>query len=420
MRPMAPARAPLLAGTLLTLSAALALPAQRPTAPTPGTPAAAPPGPTAVKPVPSSRTRWKAKRAVEIASEYDDNVFLLSDSRKPDLDPPSAASATSGRYAGMQSAGDVITTLRGSLAFRGPGLGGRALAIRPEAGVAYYTQNADRRSVALGLAVDQDLPHGSRVHLTASTTPSYFARNYLADAVDANGDGIIASSERRYRHGTYRETGADVEYRLRLDKSTKKRPFGADLEVGGGWYGRSYEAPFAVRNVSGPTVNAAVLMTMTRSFDLDVRYGLEALSATPAPQVMVLDETDVGRDLNANGRATDANVRVVGTMDRSHTEQVAGVRGTFALGKRTDLRLDFDHRWRTFSSEQPLDLANNGRRDARNSGGAEFSYAIGQGVRLSARGELASQRLRRGGDAGLGEIDDYTRRRLSLGVRYEF
>ena len=368
----------------------------------------------------SSRPTWKVRRTVEIASEYDDNVFLLPDSRKPDLDPPSIASTASGRYVGMQSAGDVITTLRMLLAVRGPGISGRTLSIRPEVGIAYYAQNADRRSMSLGLALEQELPHRGRLRIVGTTTPSYFARNYLVDAVDANNDGTIAPSERLYRQGTYRESSLGVEYRRRLDKSSKKSPFGADLELGGGWYSRAYEAPFRGRDLHGPVLKAGLLVTVSRSFGVDLRYELEALSATPTTQVMVLDETDVRRDLNGNGSATDGNVRVVSTIDRSHTEHVAGVRGTFAIGKRANLELDADRRWRSFSSEQPLDLSNFGRRDSRNSAGVEFTYTIARDMRLAARGELASQRLRRGGDAGLGEIDDYTRRRLSLGVRYEF
>lgn len=374
----------------------------------------------ATVPAQSGRPTWKVRRTVEIASEYDDNVFLLPDSRKPDLDPPSIASTASGRYVGMHSAGDVITTLRMLLAFRGPGISGRTLSIRPEAGIAWYAQNADRRSTALGLALEQELPHGSRLRIAASTTPNYFARNYLVDAVDANSDGTIAANERRYRQGTYSETSLDLEYRTRLDKSSKKSPFGAELELGGGWYARAYDAPFRGRDLNGPVLNAGLLLTLSRSLGLDLRYRLEALSATPSPQVMVLDETDVGQDLNGDGSSIDDNVRVMSTMDRSHTEHVAGVRGAFAIGRRGDLRLEVDRRWRTFSSGQPLDIANFGRRDSRNAGGVEFTYALARDVRLSARGELASQRLRRGGDAGLGEIDDYTRRRFSLGVRYEF
>lgn len=413
-----PARAPGAVGAILTLTLALPVLAQG------GAPdsvsASQTVRATAGVPAQSRRPTWKARRTVEVVSEYDDNVFLLSDSRKPDLSPPSIAATASGRYLGMPNAGDVITTLNMSVAFRGPGIGGRTLAIRPEAGLAYYAQNADRRNLALGLALEQALPHRRQLKIAATTTPSYFARNYLADAVDSNGDGTIAADERRYRHGTYRETSLDLEYRMRLDKSSKKSPFGADLELGGGWYARSYEAPFHGRDVNGPVLNAGLLLTVSRTLDVDVRYRLEALSATPTPQVMVLDETDVGRDLNGNGSTAEQNVRTVSIMDRSRNEHAVRARGTFAVGKRGKLELDVDRRWRLFSSEQPLDLANYNRRDVRNSGGIEFNYAIGPDMRLSARGELASQRLRRGGDAGLGEIDDYTRRRLSLAVRYEF
>lgn len=412
-------RAPSLVSALLSLSVPLPVLAQGGAPVTPSS-IQTTTQTTAALPAQSQRHPWKVRRTVEIASEYDDNVFLLRDSRKSDLSPPSIEATASGRYVGMRSSGDVVTTVGMLLAIRGPGIGGRSLSIRPEAGFAYYSQNADRRSLALGLALEQELPHHSRLTIAGTTTPSYFARNYLADAVDANGDGTIAAGERQYRQGTYRETSLDLEYRRRLDKSSKKSPFGADLELGGGWYARAYDAPFRGRDLNGPVLNAGLLLTVSRSLDLDLRYRLEALSATPTPQVMVLDETDVGRDLNGNGITTDADVRIVNTMDRSRTEHVAGVKGTFAIGRRANLELDVDRRWRSFSSEQPLDLANFGRRDTRNSGGVEFNYAIGRDMRLSARGELASQRLRRGGDAGVGEIDDYTRRRLSLAVRYEF
>ena len=145
-------RAPSLVSALLSLSVTFPVLAQD-GAPVAPSAAQTTTRTTATVPAQSGRPTWKVRRTVEIASEFDDNVFLLPDSRKPDLDPPSIASTASGRYLGMHSAGDVITTLRMLLAIRGPGIGGRTLSIRPEAGIAYYAQNADRRSVALGLAL---------------------------------------------------------------------------------------------------------------------------------------------------------------------------------------------------------------------------------------------------------------------------
>jgi hypothetical protein len=320
----------------------------------------------------------------------------------------------------MRSASDVITTVHASLALRGPGAFARTLEIRPDVGLAFYAQNAERRSIDLGLTFEQDLPHGSRMRLSAATTPSYFARNYLADASDANSDGTISSAERRYRPGAYRDGEIALDYRVRLNKATGKSPFGAALQIGGGFHTRSYDAPFQARDVSGPTADAWLLMEVSRHFSLDVGYDLAVLSATPTAQVMVVDEADVSRDLNGDATATDPDVRIIAAMDRSRTEHTMGTRAKFDLSRRTDLRLKLERRWRDFSSNEPLDRSNYGRRDARNVVGAEFTFALRPGLRLALSSELARQTLRRGGNASDGEIDDFSRRRFALGARYDF
>lgn len=357
---------------------------------------------------------------MRIASEYNDNVFLLTESTKPELESPSAGSALSGRYTGMRSASDVVTTVNASLAIRGPGAFSRTLEIRPDVGLAFYAQNAERRSIDLGLTLEQDLPHGNRMRLSVATTPSYFARNYLADASDANGDGTISSAERRYRPGAYRDGEIALDYRVRLNKATGKSPFGAALRIGGGFHTRSYDAPFQARDVSGPTAGAWLLMEVSRHVSVDIGYDLAVLSATPTAQVMVVDEADVSRDLNGNASAIDPNVRIVAAMDRSRTEHTMGSRAQFDLSRRTDLRLKLERRWRDFSSDEPLDRSNYGRRDARNVVGAEFTFALRPGLRLALSSELARQTLRRGASTSDSEIDDFSRRRFALGARYDF
>lgn len=367
-----------------------------------------------------SRDRWKVRRGVRIESEYDDNVFLLAEATKPDLESPSVGSALSGRYTGMRSAGDVITTVQASLAIRGPGAFARTLEIRPDAGLAFYAQNAERRNIDLGLTFEQDLPRGSRMRLSATTRPSYFARNYLSDATDTNGDGSISSAERRYRPGAYRDGKIALDYRVRLNKATGKSPFGAALRVGGGFHARSYDAPFQARDVSGPTAAAWLLMDVSRHFSIDVGYDLAVLSATPTPQVMVVDEADVSRDLNGNGSVTDPDVRSVAAMDRSRSEHTVGTRAQFDLSRRTDLHLKLERRWRDFSSDEPLDRSNFGRRDARTVVGAEFTFVLRPGLRLALSSDLSRQTLTRGENASEGEIDDFSRRRFALGARYDF
>lgn len=361
---------------------------------------------------------WKTRKTLEVVSEYDDNVFLLPESRKPDLDSPSSGELASGRYADMRGPGDVITTVKASIALRRRGLFGRDLEIRPEIAFDAYTRNAERRNLGIGLSLEQRLPHGSRARLVARMAPTYFARNYLTDAVDADLNGTISSAERIYLPGKYREGEVLADYRVRLDKSTKKRPFGAALQAGGGYYARSYDAPFAGRDLSGPTAHVALLTSLTRRVDVDLKWEFADLSATPASTVMVVDEPVAGSDLNGNGNATDSNVRTIGLADRSRSQHTIGARLHIDLGHRRALRFEAERRSRSYASRESTDYTYNGRRDARTSLGAELTIGLTDRVSLLTRAETASQTLDRGNDAGLGDIDDYTRHRFALGLRF--
>ena len=357
---------------------------------------------------------------IHVTSEYNDNAFLLTDSRKQDLTSRSPADVTSGRYAGMNSAGGVITIVAGAVSWRGPGLSGRSLEVRPEAAIAADLRNSERRNVELGLAITQSMPRGSEVRLSAHSTPSYFARNYLFDAIDANGDGTIADGERRYAAGRHRESEVSLAYRIRLNKATSKSPFGAAVRLGAGVYARTYEAPFSGRDLTGPTAEARLMLEPNKRFGIDLVYGFRSLGTSPAQQVMVMDETDVGRDLNSNFRSTDQNVRVSGLADYSRTEHLGGLRTNFELTSRSELRLQFERRFRQFSSHEATDFAHNGRRDARNQISAEMTFALRPGVRLSLGAEHATQVLRRGIASDVAEVDDYSRNRVALSLRFGF
>lgn len=380
--------------------------------------ATTPPASGAPRPEADRPAAWKVRSALEITSVYDDNVFLLSDSRKDDVASPSTGAVVSGRYADMQAAGDLVTSLAASVALRHRGLFGRPLEIQPEVALEANARSARRRSMAVGVGLEQELRRGGRVRLGAGFTPSQFARNFLADAEDVDGDGVISSFERRYAPATYRESEASLDYRVRLNKATKRSPAGAAIQVGAGYYARAYEAPFAGRDVAGPTAEVRLLTTVTRRVGVDLTYGFAELSGTPTSAVLLVDEATVGRDLNGNGSAADDNVRAVGMLDRSHTQHALGARLRVELGDRTDLRVDGERRSRTFRSDEPLDASNYRRHDARTTLGGALTFRMRPRIALVTSAEISSQALERGADAGQGEIDDYSRHRIALGVRY--
>lgn len=371
---------------------------------------------SALGPKPSS---WRVRTTLSTGSEYDNNVYLASSKGRTAID--ASATTTSGRYDGMPSSSDVITTVRAGVELAGDGLGGRKLSVTPRARYEFYAQNAARRNAQLDLSVAQDLGHGSELRLRGALTPNTFFKNYMFDAVDTNGDGSILGEERRYAAADFRELEAGADYRRRLDKSTSKSPVGASVRVGAGYYARDYDSRFAGRNLRGPTATADFVLSARRDTRFTLGYDVGKLSATTTPTVVLLDETVYGRDFNGNGRATDLNARSLQPVDRSRLEQQASLKAQTRVGARTELDVGYARRWRSFSSTQQFDVSNNGRHDARNEFAGELQVRLSKPLSLTVGAQSSGQQLNRPLDSGVsGEVDDYSRLRGIAGLTYKF
>lgn len=355
---------------------------------------------------------------VEITGEYDSNVFLLTDSRKSD--PGNSSADPSGRYANMESASDIIVQPAAGVRLQTTGVGGRQFAVVPQILYQQYLTNAERSHLTAGIEVSQDLPRSSRLRAGLSYTPDYFARNYLTNAVDANDDGNIAPSERRYAPGRYSDLDADVAYRFRIRKAPKGGGVAVRGEASGGYYTRSYDAPLSGRNLSGPTAAIGVDMDLGRAA-VALGYGYESMSATRGMEVLILNENAFGRDFNGNGRSRDIAARTTQSVDRSRTDHS----GTLALRLnprgRTDMLLEVEHRVRDFSSDEPFDIAHRGRRDRRNDVRGGVGFRLRRGLRLVGGAKFSSQTTNRGGDPAVAsDTDDFTRIRAHVGARITF
>lgn len=368
-----------------------------------------------------TRNAWGLSPAARVRVEYDNNVFLLSGSRKIDLAAPSSAEVASGRYADMESAHDIITSMSAAVELKGPGLQGETFRLTPSIGYDLYHQNSIRSSATLGVSLVQDLGKGGRLRLQGRLTPSYFAKNYLIDAVDTDATGTISDGERVYAPGEYRESDVSADIRVRLVNATRKQSIGAAVQVSGGYYARTNDVPFAARDLRGPELGAKVLFELGRRVGLDLEYAFATLSADPADQVQLLDEADYAQDLNGNGISTDQDVRVVSRVDRSRREHSIGAALRVDLRRTITLGLGYEHRARRYTSAEPMDPSNNGRRDSRNQIGAELGFKVARGLRLHLGGRHSTQSLNRASDPGAtGDVSDYTRDQATLGLTYDF
>lgn len=356
---------------------------------------------------------------VSLTSEFDNNLFLLSPARRQDLAGSDGADP-SGRFKNMNSVSDLMVESSAGIHFLSRGWSGRELTIAPEIRYERFMKNSERSNLTAALGFTQLFRRNSRLRGRITYNPEYFAKNYLSDAVDANGNGTISSGERRYSAGKYSDLDIDLDFRFRLRKAPKRGGSGIHAAASLGYYSRSYEAPFAGRNLSGPRAGLEVGFDRSRS-GLDLSYVVDALSAEPGTEILILDEPVYSRDLNGNGRSTDLNARTAQQVDRSRNEH----RGTVSLKLEPKgaaaVRLGFEHRLRIFSSDLPFDVAHRGRRDRRNEVRGDVSLKMGRRLRFITGGRMAKQTTNRGADrASLGETDDFVRARAYAGLRKAF
>ncbi len=361
------------------------------------------------KPSPE-REGWRMIPGFKIVTTFDDNPFLLSDARRAAVAAPSAASIASGRYTGMADASDYITSIRGGLTAEGPGILGRKLSLGTEARYQYYQRNTVRRNMFYDLRAAQALGHGAHIAARAELQPKFFFRNYLADAVDLNADGVIEPNERIYAAGAYSDQVFTGEFRQRLVKSTEDHPFGAQLAIQGGHKTRTYQQPFQTRGYGGPFAGVVGTLDFSRSAGLEGDYRRYSLRANPGTTVVLLNEPDFNRDFNGNGTTTDLQVRSVQTVDFSRIEQDMHARFHVRPTDAFETTLSYGLRLRNFQSKQPYDIYNNTRHDRRDRLGLDLGTRFSHRTAIHFGGSYELQKLTKTlrTTAPIDGITDYT------------
>lgn len=376
--------------------------------------------PSAAAQTDSQSRTWRPVWRVTVDGEYSNNVFLLSPGRMDDVTTPPPGTEQSGRFADMESPSDMVTTGEIGVGLRARGVAGRSLDIIPEAGYVFYARNSKRSHARFGVTIEQDLPHGARFRVRGTFQPSSFSRNYLADAVDADGNGTITEAERVYEPGARTSAGISADYRFRLKRSTRRSPLGVAVELNAGYAGRTFDAPFEIRTRKGPTAGAEILLDLGRRVRLDLGYGFGREGATPGDARLVLDEPDVRQDLNGNGSVTDENVLLVRTVDLSRNSHAGEATLEIAVARGADLAIAYGRRWREYLSAEVGDLGYNGRRDTRNELDVALDLRLAPRLHLEIGGSMRDQNTNRPGDVGgIGDDDDYRALGARLGLAFQ-
>src|SRR6267143_1743170 len=350
----------------------------------------------------------------------DNNPVLLDTLHQRRLAAPTPADSVNGRFRDMTRVTDVIPIPSLQVGIEGPGLGGRRVGVAGEVVYEANLHNAARRHAELQFRIDQSLPRGAGLRFTADWRPSYFHKNYLADAIDLNADSSISGNEKIYAAARSNEIDLTLRYRHRLLKVTDQRPVGIAADLEAGYLARHYDAPFAGRSRNGPDAAGRLAVQLVTAWTVGADYAVASLGGDPSAAVLILDENVFGVDFNGNGSVTDSSARAAVLVDYSRVERQLGVTLQGDAGAAI-VAVGYGRRTRTFSSTQPYDVVNRLRRDVLKELTATVDVRLAAGLHLDLGAQRGAQKTNRAGDpASLGDVADYTRFVGSAGLRYRF
>ena len=309
---------------------------------------------------------------------YDSNVWLLDGGQQDRLDADRPSDQVSGRFNDMESVDDIIFTPDLRLEVKGPSPLGRRLSVYFDLEYPFYTQNGNRSHLDLGLGLAQGVGARGTLELSFGFVPEFFRKNYLADAVDADGDGDIASDERIYEDGTYREWEIALEYRHKLVDSTAQQPFGLVGAVALGLRDRTYDSPFDGHDEDAPFLELGLRFAYGPKVTWGIKYRYEAIDTPTEQEVVLIDEVALGQNVNGDAFITN-DARTVTAVDRSRIEHRIGLSFGYQLSPTVEAEISYVRLLREFDSGESLDFAHAGREDTRDEFGIELKIALAKG-----------------------------------------
>ncbi len=369
---------------------------------------------------PAKPGAWTFEGRAEGGFTYDSNVWLLDGGQRDRLEDDRPSDQASGRFDDMESVDDLVFTPDLRLEAKGPSPFGRRLTAFFDLEYAFYTQNSRRSHLDLGLGAAQAVGARGQMELSIGFVPELFRKNYLADAVDANANGDIASDERIYEDGTYREWDVALEYRHDLVQRTAQSPFGLRGALALGLRDRTYDSPFDHRDEDAPFVRLGLRFEHGPRVKWGLRYAYEAIDAPNEPAVVLVDEIALGQDVNGDAiLANDA--RAFTPVDRARVEHSIALSFAYGLSATVEVELTYERLLRDWESDEALDFSHRGREDTRDEFGVALRVRMAKGWDGRIGWEWREQHTDRSDDpGGTGDTVDYKRHLILVSAVYHW
>ncbi len=296
------------------------------------------------------KLKWNLESRIYF--KHNDNVFRLLDRKIARLELGNNSDLVSGRFKDMNSVTDYILSPKVIFNLKFPSPFGRKISVITSFGYNIYFSNSKSNYSDLGLEIRQQVGKNGRVNIEFDGSFGFFMRNYLSDAIDANNNGNITSSERRYAAGIYNEYELEGSYRYSIrvrDKKNKNffQTPGIFVEPLASLLWRNFNQTFSNRSRNGVEIGIELTLDPNQYFNLEFNYSYIMLKSPNEEELVLIDETATG--LNMGDSAVTTNI------DRSRNQHnIGGSLVVFPL-KKLKIYLEYELQELNYLSTNPLD-----------------------------------------------------------------
>mgnify|MGYP001460829984 CR=1 FL=1 len=368
----------------------------------------------------AEKSGFKWELELDAAAEFESNTFRLTTTQLDRMKRDKNVDQDNGRFVDMNTDYDIHFLLNVELMLEFEGLAKQRFRIIPFAGYDLYLLNFRKSHPDFGLAFEHTFTKHGRMRLEFDYIPGEFRRNYLVDAV--NTGGSVSASQRDYDPGIRDGYGFDLDYRHTVFRTGgSKDSFGTiELTVSGhvGLHSYQYRGELKNRNQSGYEIGAAAEISFGRWLTLGIGHDFGWEGSPRGKEVFIVDEPDVGIDLDNDGDANDNNIRLFERVDRTNASHRTTFDVAVGLGADWSLPLRYRLTITDYTSGDSLDFSHRDRTDTTHDVKGGVQWKVSSLVRLELLG-FFTQKTRNKGAVDTGD-GSYTNFGGSFGIRLSF
>lgn len=309
----------------------------------------------------------------EIGLEFNDNVFHLDGSQKRDLKRPDADEANSGRFDDMDSASDILISPRIGVKAKLPGFFAGCLGVTAWLQYNAFVENDSAGYPEAKFSLECSIGNKGRLSMDWEYIDGFFKKNYLSGVDDRNQNGNIPKEEQTYSAAVYDAYQGSIAYKYKIWDNKKNDISGFSLKPFGGWYHRSYNALFGNRDKKIAFAGIETGLEIFSKFNLDITYQYDYVSTPGHEELVLIDETASGIDVNDDGDIKH-NAALTTPVDGSCHRHSISISPSMKLTPKCSLFAAYTWRESIYTTGNRLDVDHYDQTPARERMKAGVSY----------------------------------------------